>query len=216
MHTPPLPYRHAPAHHTAVTSGTGLADALFSTTQLRVLGLLFGQPHRSFYANELITTTGSGSGAVQRELARLAQSGLVTTKLLGRQKHYQANPASPLFSELCSIAAKTVGLAEPLRRALGTLAAHIAAAFVFGSVAKKSDSASSDIDLMIISDALTYADVFGALEEVGQQLGREVKPTIYSREEWADRLARSDGFVRRVMEQPRIWLIGNDDALAEP
>ena len=211
-----MPHRHAPAHQAAVPSSAGLADALFSTTQLRVLGLLFGQPHRSFYANELITATGSGSGAVQRELARLAQSGLVTTKLFGRQKHYQANPASPLFSELCSIAAKTVALAEPLRRALGASAAHIAAAFVFGSIAKKSDSANSDIDLMVISDALTYADVFGALEEVGQQLGREVKPTIFSREEWRDRLARRDGFVRRVMEQPRIWLIGNDDALAEP
>src|SRR5687767_2358249 len=88
---------------------SSLADALFSTTQQRVLGLLFGQPHRSFYATELITQTGAGSGAVQRELARLEQSGLVNVTRRGTQKHYQANPDSPLYQELCAIIQKTVG-----------------------------------------------------------------------------------------------------------
>ena len=195
---------------------TSLADALFSTTQQRVLGLLFGQPGRSFYANELMALTGSGSGAVQRELARLAQSGLVTLQVIGRQKHYQANALSPIFDELCGIASKTMGLAEPLRQALAPLAPRISAAFVYGSVAKRQDTASSVIDLMIVSDELTYPDVFTVLEELTQQLGREVKPTIYSRRQWTQRLARGDGFLKRVLEQPRIWLIGNDNALAKP
>ena len=85
---------------------TGAADALFSTTRQRVLGLLFGESSRSYYASELIRLTGAGSGAVQRELARLAQSGLVTVRPIGNQKHYQANPGSPLFEELRSIAQK--------------------------------------------------------------------------------------------------------------
>ena len=101
---------------------TSLADALFSGTQQRVLGLIFGQPERSFYATELIGLTGAGSGAVQRELARLAQSGLVTVHPLGNQRHYRANPDSPIYVELCGIALKTVGLAEPLREALAPLA----------------------------------------------------------------------------------------------
>ena len=99
-----------------------LADALFSTTQQRVLALLFGQPGRSFYATELIGLTSAGSGAVQRELARLEQSGLVTVRRLGAQKHYQANPDSPLFAELCSIMRKTVAVAEPLKEVLAPLA----------------------------------------------------------------------------------------------
>jgi hypothetical protein len=93
----------APAMSSAVSPATGrtsLADALFTATQQRILGLLFGQPERSFYANELIALTGSGSGAVQRELARLAASGLVVARLIGRQKHYQANPDSPIFADL--------------------------------------------------------------------------------------------------------------------
>ena len=86
--------------HTAPPERTSLADALFSGTKQRVLGLLFGQPSRSFYANEMIGLAGSGSGAVQRELANLAQSGLVNVKAVGNQKHYQANPAAPIYEEL--------------------------------------------------------------------------------------------------------------------
>src|SRR5512134_3072217 len=121
-----------------------LVDALFSATQQRVLAFLFGQPERSFFATELIGLVGAGSGAVQRELARLAQSGLVTVTRVGNQKHYQANPRSPIFAELREITQKAVGLAEPLREALAPLALRIAAAFVFGSVARRSDTAASD------------------------------------------------------------------------
>jgi predicted nucleotidyltransferase len=92
-----------------------LADTLFSATQQRVLGRLFGQPERSFYANELIAAVGGGSGAIQRELARLEASGLVSTTSIGRQKHYQANRRSPIFEELRGIVLKTSGAANDLR-----------------------------------------------------------------------------------------------------
>ena len=198
----------APATHTS------LADALFSGTQQRVLGLIFGQPRRSFYATELIGLTGGGSGAVQRELARLSQSGLVTIHPVGNQKHYQANPDSPIYAELCGIAQKTVGLAEPLREALAPLAKKIVAAFVYGSVAKRQDTAASDIDLMLISDTLGYADVFAVLEDVGARLGRPVNPTLMTRKELAKRVAGDSSFVTRVLAQPKLWLIGGDNDLA--
>jgi predicted nucleotidyltransferase len=193
---------------------TSLAAALFSGTQQRVLGLLFGQPERSFYATELISLAGVGSGAVQRELARLAQSGLVTVKPVGNQKHYQANPASPIYAELCGVVRKTVGLAEPLRSALAPLAPHIKAAFVYGSIAKKEDTASSDIDVMLVSDTLTFADVILALQAATEELGREVNPNIYMPQDFAKRLKEGGSFVSRVMEQPKIWLIGGPDDLA--
>jgi predicted nucleotidyltransferase len=196
------------------TPPTGIADALFASTQQRVLAYLFGQPHRSFFANELIGLTGSGSGAVQRELKRLADSGLVTMVRVGNQKHYQANPRSPIYSELCGIATKTVGLAEPIRTALQPLADRIDAAFVFGSVAKKNDTATSDVDLMVISDRLSYADLFAALEAVGIRLGRPVNPTVHSSGDLARKLAEGNAFVKRVMAQPKIWVFGNDESLA--
>ena len=151
-----------------------LADALFTKTQQRVLGVLFGEPERSFYASELIRTAGTGSGAAQRELAKLEESGLVVGRRVGRQRHYQANASSPLFTELRSIVLKTVGLAEPLRDALKPLAPAIRAAFVYGSVARAEDRSGSDIDLMVISESLTYGEIFDALERVqeGRQVGQ--------------------------------------------
>jgi predicted nucleotidyltransferase len=196
------------------TGRTSIADALFTGTQQRVLALLFGQPRNSFYANEVIARVRSGSGAVQRELARLVQSELVTVQLHGRQKHYQANAHSPIFAELCSLVQKTMGLADPLRDALAPLAHRIQGAFVYGSVAKRQDTASSDIDLMILSSDVDYADVFGTLEALTQRLGRTVNPTIYSPRELAQRIERGDAFIKRVLEQDKIWLIGDDRAFS--
>lgn len=198
----------------APSQRTGLADALFSGTRQRLLGLLFGQPSRSFYATELIGLAGSGSGAVQRELANLAQSGLVTLRAVGNQKHYQANAESPIFAELCGIAQKTVGLAEPLREALAPLARRIRAAFVYGSVAKKTDTAASDIDVMLLSDELSYADTFAALEAASSRLGRTVNPTILTRKEFIKRVKARESFLTRVLTQPKVWIIGGESDLA--
>lgn len=192
----------------------GLADALFSTTQQRVLGLIFGQPDRSFYATEIIAVTGAGSGAAQRELARLEESGLVTTRHVGTQKHYQANSESPLYEELCGIARKTVGLAEPLREALAPLAKKIVAAFVYGSVAKREDTTASDIDLMVISDSVSYADLFGLLEHATSKLRRTVNPTVYTRQELAKRVKERNAFITRVLSQPKVWIYGSENELA--
>lgn len=190
-----------------------LADALLTRTQQRVLGVLFGQPDRSFYASELIRTAGTGSGAAQRELAKLEESGLILGQRIGHQKHYQANAGSPLFAELRSIVLKTVGLAEPLRDALRPLSTVIKAAFVYGSVAKAADRSGSDIDLMVISDSLTYADIFSALERVAKTVARPVNPTVYSVAEFSTRTREENAFVTRVLEQPKIWIIGSEHDL---
>lgn len=206
--------REAPAKYSvAMQPARGLADALFTTTQQRVLGALYGQPQRSFTVSELIASTSAGSGAVQRELAKLTASGLLTMRPIGNQKHYQANPAAPIHGELVGIIQKTVGLAEPLRDALRPLSKKIVAAFVYGSVAKRSDTARSDIDLMIISGKLGYADAIVALADVEEKLGRKINPTIYSPAELAKRVESDNAFVKRVLEQPKIWLIGGEDGL---
>jgi predicted nucleotidyltransferase len=192
----------------------GLSDALFSGTQQRVLAFLFGQPERSFFATELIGLAGGGSGAVQRELKRLEECGLVTMTPLGNRKNYQANPQSPIFAELCGIVQKTVGLAEPLRAALAPYTKKITAAFVYGSVAKRNDTAQSDIDLMLISDTLEYADLYAALEQVATILGRTINPTLYTQEELAKRIKQKNAFVERVLAQPKVWLMGNEHEFA--
>ena len=190
-----------------------LSDALFTTTQQRVLSRLFGEPGRSYSVSELIQATGSGSGAVQRELARLAGSGLLTVEQVGNQKRYRANPAAPIHDEIAAIVRKTFGLAAPLREALSPLEDRISAAFIYGSVAKGSDTASSDIDLMIVSDELGYPDVLIALQPLIERLGREINPNILTPAELQKRVDDGASFATRTLAQPKIWLIGSNDDL---
>ena len=186
----------------------GLGDALFTSTQQRLLALLFGQPERSFFANELIKLTASGSGAVQRELKRLTESGLVNSKRIGNQRHFQANSESPIFEELRQIVRKTFGLVEPIRHALISFGTSIECAFLFGSVAKGTDSAASDIDLLIVSKTLTYPDLMTQLMEAEVNLGRTINTTIYTPTDLKQRVKEKNSFVTRVLEQPKIWVIG--------
>lgn len=187
------------------------ADALFPKVRQRVLAVLFGTPDRSFYANELIALAQSGKGAVQRELAGLSEAGLITARKQGNQKHYQANPSSPVYTEIRGLVLKTMGLADVLRSALAPKASQIRLAFVYGSMARQEDTAQSDVDLLIVSPDLGYGDVFGALEGATHTLGRAVNPTIYTPEEFARRVAMDNAFVTRVMQQPKVWLIGEEE-----
>lgn len=197
---------------TTATSQTSIANALFSKVRQRVLAVLFGAPDRSFYTNEVIGLAQSGAGAVQRELAALASAGLLTVHKQGNQKHFQANPASPVFAELRGLVLKTMGLADVLRDALAPLAMQIEQAFVFGSIAKQQDTAKSDVDLLVVSDTLGYGDVFGALEVASQTLGRTINPALYAAADFSARLQGDNAFINRVMQQPKIWLIGQEEA----
>ena len=94
------------------------------------------------------------------------------------------------------------------------LAGDISAAFVYGSVAKRSDRAESDIDLMIISDKLTYADIYPALEPLTLKINRKVNPTVYTRRELTRRVKEGNSFIRRVLSQPKVWVIGTEHDLA--
>jgi len=185
-----------------------MTDALFSSTQQRVLGLIFGQPERSFFATEVIARVGAGSGAVQRELKKLADSELVTVSRVGNQKHFQANASSPIFRELCALMRKTVGLAEPLRQALAPSIGDIELALVYGSVAKGSASASSDIDVLVVSDSMTLEALFGLLQPAERELGRTINPTLYNKDEFQRRLDEHNPFLERVLAGDTLILHG--------
>jgi predicted nucleotidyltransferase len=149
---------------------------------------------------------------VQRELADLAAAGLLSVRKQGNQKHFQANAASPVFAELRSLVLKTSGLADVLRTALLPIAPQIAVAFVFGSMAKQQDTAASDVDLLVVSDTLGYGDVFSALEAASQTLARTINPALYTVVDFKARQLGDNGFINRVMQQPKIWLIGQEES----
>jgi predicted nucleotidyltransferase len=190
---------------------SAVASALFTPVQQRVLGLLFGQPERRFQSAELIRLAGSGTGAVHRQLQRLAKAGLVTVSRDGNQKYYAARKDAPVFPEVHGLIVKTVGIVEPLRAALAPIADEIELAFVFGSMAKGNERAESDLDLLVVTDDLAYADVYAVLAAAEQELGRTINPTVYTRAEWKKKRRGHDSFAARIASQPRLFLIGSDD-----
>lgn len=190
-----------------------MSDALFSQTQQRVLGLLFGQPDRAFGTVELIELAKSGRGAVQRELERLAASGLISTSKLGLQKQFQANRAAPIFEELRGIVQKTGGAPQVIRNALEPLSSRVPFALLYGSVAKGSDRATSDIDVLVVSDSLALEDLYAALQPAEHALGRPINPTLYTTGEFRERRRSKHPFLSKVMSGEHVVLLGDEDAI---
>ena len=185
-----------------------IGEALFTTTQRELLKLLYGQTERSFYTKELLKLTGMGVATIKRELDRMTAAGLLTLTKIGNQHHYQANPECPIFDELMAIVRKTFGHAEVVRRALDGVLEQIELAFIYGSVAKNSDSAKSDLDLLVITETLAYADLMEHLLVAEKELGRAINPSVYNKAQFIQRIEQQNAFVTRIMEQPKIMIRG--------
>ena len=192
-------------------TATSIGDALFTKTQQRVLGLLYGAPDKSFYTNDIVRRAGMGSGTVRRELERLVDAGVLAMRREGNQLHYQANPACPVFHELLGIVQKTFGLVEVVREALLPVYEQIDWAFIFGSIAKQEETSTSDVDLLVIADALDYTDLMTVLNDAETALARPINPSIYTMAQIQAKLRDGNAFLSRVMEQPKLWVKGCDD-----
>lgn len=187
-----------------------LADALFTTTQQKVLGLLYGQPEKSFYTNEILRLTGMGVATIKRELDRMEAAGILSMTRIGNQHHYQAKPECPVYHELLGIVKKTSGMTDSIRQALTPLTPQIEQVFVFGSMASGKETSASDIDLMIIGD-VTFSEVVTMLYPVQGILGREINPKIYRKQEWLQMLENKEAFIKEVLSKPRMDIMGKDD-----
>lgn len=188
-----------------------IGNVLFTKTQQKVLGLLYGQPYKSFYLNEIVRLSDIGRGTIKRELERMTASGIVIQKRIGNQNHYQANDSCPVYQELLGIVRKTFGIADVIKTALTPIFDRILFAFIYGSIAKSEDSSKSDIDLLVVSDKLTYSEVMERLIEVEGSLGRVVNPTIYDLNQIKQKLKQDNAFVARIIEQPKIWIKEDQD-----
>ncbi|MHC4917128.1 MAG: nucleotidyltransferase domain-containing protein [Planctomycetota bacterium] len=190
-----------------------LARLMGSRLRAKVIGWLFTHVDERYFVRQLTALIGEDSTNVSRELARLADMGLLVCRKEGRQKYYQANPACPVFAELRGLAVKTTGVADVLREALAGLADRVTAAFVYGSMARGEETALSDVDVMVVGRA-TFGDVVDALGPAQERLGREVNPTVYPPREFADKVASGHHFVTAVRREPKIFLIGDENDLA--
>lgn len=190
-----------------------IPSALFTSTQFKLMRLLFGRPDRSFFASELIALAKSGSGAVQRELIRLVGSGLVTQSEVGRQRHFQANAESPIFEELRGIVAKTAGVPATIRAALEPIVDRLDLALIYGSIARGEAHASSDVDLLVVGDDIMLEELYSSLESAESTLHRKINPTLYSRAEFVQRRRSKNPFLQKVLARATMPIIGNVDAI---
>ena len=186
-----------------------ISAALFSESQARVYSWLFGQPERDYHLSELRRLTGLGSASLQRELNRLADAGLVLSDRVGNQRRFCANAESPVYPELVSLTRKTLGAEPLLREALQPLVPKLKAAWIYGSYAKGTDTARSDIDVMLVGDKLTLGRVVEVLVPLEADLGRVINPTLYTSAEFEKRRAEAGSFVNRVLAQTILPLTGN-------
>jgi predicted nucleotidyltransferase len=189
------------------------AGGLFGQTRSALLAILFGHPDQSFYLRQLVRTIGTGNGALQRELRHLAGLGLVVRREQGNQVLYQANEHSLVFPELKSLIAKTVGLHDTIRSALTRFETEIPVAFIYGSVARQEERSGSDVDLMVIGK-VPFSELVSALRPAQETLNREINPTVFPVAEFRSKLAGGSHFLRTVMKDKKVFILGNQSELA--
>lgn len=190
-----------------------ISASLFGKTRRAVLSLLYGHADSAFYLRQIVRATGGSMGAVQREVKRLCDAGIIRRTARGRQVYYQANPECPIFAELKGLVIKTVGAGDVLRGALVPLADRIRFAFIYGSLARGEEQRRSDVDLLVVGE-VTFAEIVSALSGAQEKLGREVNPTVYPPAEFRSKLEAGHHFIKTIMKEGRILLIGDEREFA--
>src|SRR5208282_4369401 len=188
--------------------------SLFGRTRSALLAMLHGHQDQQFYLRQLVRAVGAGHGALQREVKHLTDMGLIVRRVQVNQVLYQANGQSPIFSEIKSLITKTVGIHDAIRSALVSLGPEIQIAFVYGSVARQKERANSDVDLMILGDA-SFSGVVSALGPAQKALGREINPTVFPVSEFRSKLAAGNHFLRSVLKEKRLFVLGTENELAK-
>ncbi len=184
-----------------------LAELLFKDYRRRVLGLLLLHPDKKYHVREIARLTGTVAGTLHKELARLAEAGILRKETVGNQVQYSADRNCPIFEELAGILRKTSGVVDVLADALAPIADGIDTAFVFGSMASGKETAGSDVDVLVIGD-VTFSEVANALYPAQDLLQREINPKVYSKEEWIQMQKNKDAFVKDVVVKPKLFILG--------
>lgn len=189
-----------------------MLEKLFSS-KLRVdlLSLFFGRPDEEFYVREIEKILKEDVGNISRELKNLEGIGLLVSRKKGNLKYYLLDRKFPLHDELRSIILKTRGAVGVLQGVLSGVKG-IEFAFIFGSFATGLETARSDVDLMVIGK-VPLERLIKALKEPEEILGREISPSLYDRREIEKRLSEKDPFISRVLQEPRIMLVGEENGL---
>jgi predicted nucleotidyltransferase len=190
-----------------------VSDLLFPNQYRRkVLALLLMNPQKWLHLRELARLTGASPGTLKKELDALQAVGLLRSQKMGNQTQFSANADHPVYPELAGLISKTTGLHDVLATALQPLAGLVEVAFVFGSMARSSETAQSDVDVMVIGDA-TFGQVVNALYDAQTTLAREINPKVMTRAEWQAKQGEQNTFVKELLSKPKLFVVGTENDL---
>lgn len=198
-------------HFSGTVDPTALSNGLFSATKQKVLALFFTNPDRSFYASEIIERVGAGTGAVQRELTRLVEAGILKSSRRGNQKHYQVDDRCPIHEDLRAIVRKTLGSVRVITDALDCVRDRVRLAILYGSMINGTANAQSDVDLLVVSDDLPLEELYRTLQPAERTLARSIHPTVLSSSEFDARRKSGTPFLNRILSRDHVVVIGSLD-----
>ena len=187
-----------------------LAELLSSRARADIFRLLFPGTGEELHVREIERRSGLNDSTLRQELRKLTRLDLVRSRRDGNRVYYRAKTENPLYPEIRNLVIKTSGLADVLRSAL--MDKRIRVAFVFGSIARSEEKAGSDVDLMVIGQ-IGLRDLSRLLSGMEEKIGREVNPHVFREEEFRKRIRVKEHFVSRVMEVPKIFIIGSEREL---
>lgn len=185
-----------------------LAELLTSNTRAEIMRILFDGSGDARYLREIEKLSHIKINSLQKEVKHLASIDLIKARVDGNRIYYTANKEHPLYPDLVSIVEKTVGVVAILKDRM--MDSKVKCAFIFGSVAKDREGATSDVDLIVIGD-LGMRTVSKLLSGVQEKLGREINPHVYSEEEFRKRIKAKDHFVTSVLKNKLKPIVGNVD-----
>jgi len=184
-----------------------LAEILSSQVRAEIFRLLFDRKESSFHLRELQRKSGLAIGTIQKEIGHLKKLDLILSEKDGNRVNFTANKAHPLYKDICGLVEKTTGVLEKLKTVLSRVPG-IECAFVFGSFAKGSEKAHSDIDLIVIG-SIGLRSLSSKLKDVGEQAEREINPHVYSVENWKKKVMSKEHFITTVLKEEKKMLIGD-------
>jgi DNA-binding transcriptional ArsR family regulator len=194
------------------TQSNSLAEILSSRVKAEIFRLLFGLGEKPLHMREMERRSGLAIGTVRQELDRLTKLGLIAARTDGNRRYYTAREDHPLYPEIRGLVLKTSGLADLLRSALKK-EKNIQVAFVFGSFAHSREQAHSDIDLLV-AGKVSLRQLSKLLAGAAEKVGREINPKVFTPEEFHRRKRTGDHFLKNVLTEPRIFIIGDEHELA--
>lgn len=185
-------------------------DSLLTPIKQEILSATYGQPEKWWYLSELAASAGTSPSSLQRELSAFAANGLLQRKRDGGRVYFKAATDSPLFGPLKELLERSLGPVGAVREAIAPLIDRIDAAFIYGSVARSEETVSSDVDLLFIGD-LGLAELVRILKPLERRFEREFNARCYAPSEFVTKFRKGNHFLRTVMREPKLFLIGDDD-----